>query len=774
MNSSPPETNRRILIIDDNPAIHGDFNKILCRSRSSNAALDDAEASLFGEEPTNSSKLEPTQAFEMDSAHQGKEGLALVEKALKEGRPYAMAFVDVRMPPGWDGIETIRHIWKVDHEIQIVICTAYSDYSWEEMTGDPQHADNLLILKKPFDNIEVVQLAHALTKKWTLAKQAKLSLENLDKLVAEKTADLHRTLSHLQEETTQRTAVQASLKVSEERFSKAFRASPFPMAILHLDTDKFEDCNDAFLKMTSQERASVLDHTSADFELWSDKETPKLLRQKLQADRSITNLERDVLDKSGPHRSTLLSGETFALGNDAYAILIWQDLSERLRLEAQLRQSQKMEAVGQLAAGVAHDFNNILTVIQGHASLSMLSTSIDGRTKESLDQISVAADRAAALTRQLLAFSRKQIMQLRALGLNDAINGLLSMLNRLIGEHIKLKTEFGVDLSPVHADQGSIEQVIMNLVVNARDAMPDGGQLVIKTEEKNITAADCRANREALVGKFICLSVSDTGTGMDESTRSRIFEPFFTTKEVGKGTGMGLATVYGIIQQHNGWIDVTSQPGVGSTFHVYLPTSSQIAQPEFTAASTPGILPRGRETVLIVEDEENLRLLVDTILTEQGYKTLCAENGVEALKIWAKKQRQIDLLLTDIVMPEAISGLQLAERMLKTRPDLKVIYTSGYSIDLIAKGYALRDGQNFLPKPYPPSKLAAAVRSCLDAIVPHPTSKNGQSRPLSHVTPLMKNVPKITTLQKKGPIKLASAVKTPPSTPVKRTRTTEK
>ncbi len=741
MKSNLPDENRRILIIDDNPAIHGDFNKILGRNSKNVSALDDAEASLFGDPAAPAAVDVPGLVFEMDSAHQGKEGLALVEKALAEGRPYAMAFVDVRMPPGWDGIETIHRIWQIDKDIQIVICTAYSDYSWEEMTGDPQRADSLLILKKPFDNIEVVQLAHALTKKWTLARQARASLENLDQLVAQRTADLNRTLTQLQQEVGQRTLAETSLRVSEERFSKAFRASPFPMAIVALGGDKFEDCNDAFLKMSGQQRDTVLDHTSAEFHLWAEETTPQHLSQRLKTERSITNVELVVLDKSGKTRTTLLSGETFALGEETYAILIWQDLSERLHLEAQLRQSQKMEAVGQLAAGVAHDFNNILTVIQGHASLSMMAPHLDKRIHDSLEQISVASERAAALTRQLLAFSRKQIMQLRGINLNTAVNGLLSMLNRLIGENIQLKTDFSKELPAIHADQGSIEQVIMNLVVNARDAMPDGGRLLIRTAHCEITPSDCRANREAVVGKFICLSVSDTGCGMDEATRSRIFEPFFTTKEVGKGTGMGLATVYGIIQQHNGWIDVVSEPGLGSTFQVYLPCSDDVKPPEAIAPAAATSLPRGRETVLIVEDEENLRLLVDTILTEQGYTTLCAENGVEALKIWAQKQKEIDLLLTDIVMPEAITGLQLAERMLKTRPDLKVIYTSGYSIDLIAKGYALRDGQNFLPKPYPPAKLASAVRSCLDAVVPHPTHKNGQSRPLSKVTPLIKSIP---------------------------------
>ena len=278
MKSILPVENRRILIIDDNPAIHEDFNKILGRTRnSSSSALDDAEASLFGEPPTPATTDVQSLVFEMDSAHQGKEGLALVEKALAEGRPYAMAFVDVRMPPGWDGIETIHHIWQVDQDIQIVICTAYSDYSWEEMTGDPQRSDSLLILKKPFDNIEVVQLAHALTKKWSLARQAKASLDNLDKLVAQRTADLNATLTKLQQEVTQRTTAETSLRVSEERFSKAFRASPYPMAIVSLGGDRFEDCNDAFLKMTSLTRESVLDHTSADFHLWADQQAAKTL-----------------------------------------------------------------------------------------------------------------------------------------------------------------------------------------------------------------------------------------------------------------------------------------------------------------------------------------------------------------------------------------------------------------------------------------------------------------------------------------------------------------
>ncbi len=719
MNLPALETNSRILIIDDNPAIHADFQKILGRTRVTPTALANAEASLFGDDSAPAPRaVAKLPAFELASAHQGKEGYAMVQQALAEGRPYALAFVDIRMPPGWDGVETMHHIWQIDPEIQIVICTAYSDYSWEEMTGGPERADSVLILKKPFDNIEVVQLSHALTKKWTLAQQARLSMEMLDQLVEKRTQELNKTLLRLQDEMSQKASVQASLRVSEERFSKAFRASPFPMAIVHLGRDRFADCNDAFLAMIQRSREEVIDQTSADFALWPDPGTPDSLRTRIQDGISISNLELLVAEKNGQSRKTLVSAETFSLGDEHYAILIWQDLSERLRLEDQLRQAQKMEAVGQLAAGVAHDFNNILTVIQGHASLCLLAQGLTPNARTSLEQISTAADRAATLTRQLLAFSRKQIMQLRSLNLNDSVSGLLSMLQRLIGEHIRLKTALDSSVPSIHADHGSLEQVIMNLVVNARDAMPEGGDLIISTSTVKITAAYQRQHPGSQAGHFVRLTVTDTGTGMDAATREHIFEPFFTTKEVGKGTGMGLATVYGIVQQHSGWVEVESTPGVGSTFHIYLPTSLVKEEKIELKPAASTVAPRGTETIFVVEDEENLRLLVETILQEQGYKTVCASNGVEALKIWATKKDEIDLLLTDVVMPEAISGIQLAERMLKTRPELKVIFTSGYSLDLIAKGHDLRDGENFLPKPYPPIKLANAVRSCLDAPVP--------------------------------------------------------
>lgn len=390
------------------------------------------------------------------------------------------------------------------------------------------------------------------------------------------------------------------------------------------------------------------------------------------------------------------------------------EITERLNLEAQLRHSTKMEAVGQLAAGVAHDFNNILTVIQGHADLLLHKINTDPQSEKPLKQICLASERAGALIRQLLMFSRKQVMQHRYLDLDEVIANLMQMLQRFLGEHIELEINNGKDLPTIHGDTGMIEQVLMNLSVNARDAMPKGGKLIIRTESVQLhdTAILRNRNSAARSGVFVCLSVTDTGCGMDDKTKMRIFEPFFTTKEVGKGTGLGLATVYGIVQQHNGWIEVESQVGHGSTFKVFLPACGKppSEKPGSVTPATQG----GKETLLVVEDEPALRMLVVEILQLYGYRVYQAPSGAAALGVWNDHKTSIDLLLTDMVMPDGISGRELAERLQKEKPELKVIYTSGYSPGMAGKDTALLTGFNFLPKPYPPSRLAEVVRQCLD------------------------------------------------------------
>ena len=436
---------------------------------------------------------------------------------------------------------------------------------------------------------------------------------------------------------------------------------------------------------------------------------------------NIAALVRTCLD-SAPGRLTLetrLEGRTLAWSfhpvpaNQVVHAYV-EEITNRLSLEAQLRQSQKMESVGQLAAGVAHDFNNMLTIIQGHAGLLLTKSAEAPELLESTQAIYFASERAAALTRQLLMFSRKNVMQPRPLDLREVVSHLGKMLQRLLGETVTLKFTPPPELPLVEADVGMLEQVIMNLAVNARDAMPKGGSLTVTTTQVQINQAYVQSHPDARAGKYVCLEVSDTGCGMDQATMARIFEPFFTTKEVGKGTGLGLATVYGIVKQHEGWIQVASEPGKGSKFSVFFPASTKPAEAKAAVTPPSGALSGGRETILVVEDEPVLRDLAHVILEECGYQILEAGSGREALDVWEQHKDNIDLVLTDMVMPEGVSGMDLAQQLLVTRPDLKVIFASGYSMDDLDTAF-IRNGQAvFLQKPYTHVTLAKAVRDCLD------------------------------------------------------------
>jgi len=681
--------NNRILLVDDNPAIHEDFRKILLGPAKDRTQLDAMESVLFDRPLLPVPKV----TFDLTSAHQGKEALEKVIQAFDAGQPYALAFVDVRMPPGWDGIETIERLWQVDPTLQVVVCTAYSDYSWEKMSLRLGVNDNLVILKKPFDNIEVLQLAHALTRKWQVTEQAQTRVETLDKMVADRTRALESS--------------NAELRRSEERFATAFRASPIPFAIQTLHENRFVDVNDAFRNMTGYSRTELIGRTPLEVHLCIDYEAPPPGEE-----RPLRHLEAQVSTKSGDLRSALVSIERIAIADEPHLLLMVLDISERLHLESQLRQAQKMEAIGQLAAGVAHDFNNLLTIIQGHASLQLTLSGHNDDAIESFQQIALASERAADLTRQLLAFSRRQIMRPRVIQLNGLIRDLTAMLRRLIGEKVELRCELADALPAVWADQTGLEQVVMNLTLNARDAMPRGGRITIATEALHLTDADLGPNSEAQPGEYAVLTVTDTGTGMDAITRARIFEPFFTTKEMNKGTGMGLATVYGITKQHDGWVDVSSEVGKGSQFRVFFPTTRRTA--EALEEVVGHIAPiRDEATILVVEDDEAVRALVREVLDHNGYRVIEAEHGEAALEVWKQHASEIDLLLTDMVMPGSINGLELSQRLLAERPDLKVIYTSGYSSELFGSDVQLEDGRNYLPKPYLSAKLTNILRRAL-------------------------------------------------------------
>jgi signal transduction histidine kinase/ActR/RegA family two-component response regulator/HAMP domain-containing protein len=432
-----------------------------------------------------------------------------------------------------------------------------------------------------------------------------------------------------------------------------------------------------------------------------------IVRDCLEARRSFLDLETHSSGRT-------LSWSFHPVESEQVVHCYVADITERLNLEAQLRQSQKMESIGQLAAGVAHDFNNLLTVIQGHSGIVLAKPNLPPEMLESSQAIYFAAERAAGLTRQLLMFSRKNVMRPKPLDLRGCVTNMSNMLKRVLGEPVNLVFNPPQEIPLVHGDSGMIEQVIMNLAVNARDAMPDGGKLTIAVEPVEVNEDYVQTHPESRTGSFVRLRVSDTGTGMDSATMARIFEPFFTTKDVGKGTGLGLATVYGIVKQHEGWIEVASEWGKGSTFVVFLPATSEpvkASQPELPVATA---IKGGTETILVVEDEPVLRDMAVLILEECGYSVMEAGSGAEALRVWNANPGKIDLVLTDMVMPGGMSGRELAGRLLAEHPGTRIIFTSGYNVEETNTDFFRRGGAVFLQKPYTRNALARLVRESLD------------------------------------------------------------
>jgi signal transduction histidine kinase/CheY-like chemotaxis protein len=403
-----------------------------------------------------------------------------------------------------------------------------------------------------------------------------------------------------------------------------------------------------------------------------------------------------------------------ATGEIVNFVAVKRDVTHEVQLEAQFQQAQKMEGIGQLAGGVAHDFNNILTSILLQTEMARTVANLPDEVLRALREISADAERAASLTRQLLLFSRRQVMQQREVDLNEIVTNLAKMLQRIIGEDVRMQLNLHPGPLMTHADSGMLDQVLLNLVVNARDAMPEGGRLLIETGEKSFSPAEAAVHPDTPPGRKVFLSVTDTGSGIPPENMARIFEPFFTTKATGKGTGLGLATVFGIVKQHGGSFSVESEVGQGTTFQIFLPASEASGQAEDDAPAKPK--PRGgTETILLVEDELGVRLLARAVLERAGYKVLEAAHGVEAMGVWEQHQDSISLLLTDMVMPEGVSGRELGARLQKLKPALRVIFTSGYSSDIAGRELSLKPGQNFIQKPFSTHQLLETVRQCLDA-----------------------------------------------------------
>jgi two-component system cell cycle sensor histidine kinase/response regulator CckA len=524
---------------------------------------------------------------------------------------------------------------------------------------------------------------------------------------------LQLAYENLQQEAAEREAMQQKLQRSEERFSRAFRSSPVALAILKRGDRKFVDVNHRFAELAGVTAEALIGTPLFGVSLWSVPETRARIEQLFADGQALRNWACRIAGEGDKTRQALLSAESFQLGDEPCVLLMTEDISERVSLEGQLRQAQKMEAIGQLAAGVAHDFNNLLTVIQGYSQLLLAMAPAGNPGQEPLEKILSATQRAAGLTSQLLTFSRKQVAQPKAVDLNKVVGNVTGMLRPLLGENIRFNLRPAPQLPAIMADAAMLEQVLVNLAVNARDAMPKGGDLIVSTFTTEIDASYVKCRAQARAGKFVCLQVSDSGMGMDSVTLERIFEPFFTTKGVGKGTGLGLATVYGIVKQHHGWLEVASQIGVGTTFKVFLPAvKSAVNQTEFI--QNPDAVQGGDETILVVEDEPALRELVTKVLRNYGYQVLEAAHGKEAIRVWQGLANKPALLLTDMMMPEGMTGWELAEQIRVESPELKVLFTSGYSPEIFGGDVQLDERANFLPKPYHPRILARTVRSCLD------------------------------------------------------------
>ena len=954
MNNLPADKNRRVLVIDDNQAIHDDFRKILSPANAAAAAFDATETALFGQ-PTDA--VQQTR-FEIDSAYQGQEGALLVKQALAARQPYALAFVDVRMPPGWDGVETTQKLWEIDPHLQIVLCTAYADYSWGEMFANLGHRDGLLILKKPFDAVEAFQLAHALTEKWWLGRQARRKLDELEDMVAERTRELRenndtlqmqarviesmseavivadehgqivitnpacasmfgyergeligqhdsvlrdldeaearrvvaemmafvqrasgwsgeinrrkkdgtsfivqaqinvfemagqRHFFTVQEDITERKQAELALQESKrflqstldalsahiaildehgtiievnrawKQFARAnqfhgercgvgdnyftvcggavgdfageappsakgiravmtsvsdefqleypchgpheqrwftLRATRFDGAgavrvvVAHenitarkqaeqqlqeserrfgdmlrhvelvsmmLDRDgRVSYCNDYLLRLTGWQREEVLGRDWFGLFLPPDRLAElRVLHTELLANQPRAwHYESEIVTRAGERRlirwnnSILRSTRGEVVGTASMG----EDITERKRLETQLFQSQKMETVGKLAGGIAHEFNSIMTAILGQSELLLGDLPPGSPLVHNAKEIRKAADRAATLTRQLLAYGRKQILQPEILNLNVVLSNMAEMIRHLAGGNTDMRIVSSANLKSVKADVGQIEQVILNIVMNAADAMPNGGKLTLETSNATLDEHYVSRFTDLQAGEYVLLAITDSGAGMSEEVKARLFEPFFTTKGVGRGTGLGLATCYGITKQSAGHIAVYSELGRGSTFKIYLPQAEPLSKSALPPPeSSP--LPRGTETILLVEDDPALREMASALLRRLGYTVHTAGNGVEALTLAHQASTgHVDLLFTDIVMPH-MSGKELADRIRALFSETKILFASAYTAGAIVHQGTLNPGVELLQKPFTPSALAHKVRAILN------------------------------------------------------------
>ena len=695
------EKNHRILVVDDNEAIHDDFRKILCLNAAL-AQFDSDEAELFGSNPKRRSRAD----FELAFATQGPAALEMVRAAWRAGRRYAVVFMDVRMPPGWDGLDTTLKLWKVDPDLQVVICTAYSDKSWEEMSEKVDHPERLLILKKPFDSIEVLQLAHALTEKWALLQAVRHDVEELERTVSRRTQEITAANALLEAEV-------AGHKRAEERIGEL--------------TALLDKAQDAIMVNGEDQRILYWNKGAERIYGWTAEEAigrhvDQLLFKQEPAERSeALRKVRETGEWAGELRQVTKDGKPIlvesrwtmiydAEGRPKAKMGINTDITEKRKLAAQVLRMQRIESIGTLAGGVAHDLNNALSPIV--LGLELLRLRFPEQQHESLfNTLDLSARRGREIVRQILSFASGVEGDHTIVSLRDLILEQERICRNSFYKMIDIITRVPENLWAVQGDATQLHQVLMNLCVNARDAMPAGGTLTVTATNVATDASSVLVQHGKKSGPYVLVTVSDTGTGISPEVMERIFDPFFTTKAAGKGTGLGLSTVLGIVQQHGGFVDATSEPGAGAQFRVYLP-ATPTKQPGPVVAD-PAHLPAGNhECILVVDDEQPIRDVVKVTLEVQGYRVLTASGGGEAITLFTERHDEISAVITDISMP-VIDGPAAIRAMQKVQPGVKIIAMSGILEKSRMTEASTGSPVSFLQKPFTGEKLLTRLHEVL-------------------------------------------------------------
>ncbi len=693
---------KKIIIIDDDKIILEEYIQLLSQpvqaADSSSVAL---EAALYGK-----TEKKATDQYSIKVACQGKDGLEMIHNAKDNGRPYALAFIDVRMPPGWDGIKTARKIREIDSEIEIVLVTAYSDRSREEIIATIGMPAKLLILKKPFDPDEIKQLALSLTSKWELEQSLKQVNQKLEKQIEE------------------RKQAQAALAAKTLLFNNIFR-SVTDTAIATVDLDfRINSYNPMAEKIFGYSAEEVFGKTVHEMHV-KNNVAPERFENAIEHVRQYGEYRYCLEQETGNgirHIESCVSGIFNPEGELVGYSLFSRDVSKRKQAEGKLKhketqllRSQKMESVGTLAGGIAHEFNNLLYIISGMSEILMQDA-----LPESMDyfnEIVKATQRGATLVKQLMAFSRKAETNLYTVDLSVEIRIIKKLLDRILPPMVKVELELAEPLLPMQADQGQIEQVIMNLCLNAKDAMPDGGSIYIKTENSIIDDAFINQHPDIPKGldkgSCVILSVADTGCGMDKKIKEHIFDPFFTTKAVGQGTGLGLSVLYGIIEGHSGHISCESTLGKGTTFRIYFPAQEADKAQTVPDKEIDMKLQHGSETILIVDDEAGVVAYIEALLNRYEYSTMSANNGESALEIYKARHKEIDLVLLDLGMP-GMGGKKCLEKLVEFDINVKVVVISGYSEEGFIRESASAGAIDYAVKPIKGSKILKLIRGALD------------------------------------------------------------